>query len=47
VLDSSGRVVAMIAMNDVGRDLTWSIPIEGIREAFPWAVEVQASPISD
>jgi S1-C subfamily serine protease len=47
VLNSSGRVVAMLAMNDVGQGLTWSIPIEGIREAFPWAFEVQASPISE
>jgi hypothetical protein len=44
VLDSSGRVVAMIAMNDTRQGHTWSVPIEGIRDAFPWAFEVQASP---
>ena len=44
VLDSSGRVVAMIVMNDTRQGHSWSIPIEGIREAFPWAFGVQASP---
>ena len=37
VLDADGRVVAMIAMNDVEKRLTMSIPIEDIREGFPRA----------
>lgn len=43
VLDADGRVVAMIAMNDVAKRQTLSIPIEEIREAFPRAFEEQAT----
>jgi hypothetical protein len=39
VLDANGRTVAMIAMNDPGQGHTLSLPIEHIREAFPWAFE--------
>jgi hypothetical protein len=39
VLDANGRMVAMIAMNDPGQGHTLSLPIEHIREVFPWAFE--------
>jgi hypothetical protein len=44
VLDANGRVVAMIARNDPGQGHTLSLPIEHVREAFPWAFEAPPRP---